>query len=951
MNEDLLLIDKLEYEIIDHPDAATKRDLVEGSLDQTFQKKLNQRAEQIRSNQNSNNRQDEYGMGGLNGSKENFGSVNYQFLISKYHLQFEYEDMGLLDQEINEWFTYYDQTLVGPLDSLPDIYYSLKGDDSDISLILGCIDDLKRHKRLMDGDIILTNAVKVLIYYAFGTYDKKTLRYDQLESIIRNNKRLAMQKHYCEQLYRLVTNFIDERISADRTNLSFEGSSNDPDAANFIRILTLIYFQVNVALFLQDDHPIRINVLDGIVKANLLSKLIEFLEHGKWAPNPKYRIRNVILLVWKLILLEMGDTRHLKRCDEFLTKYHGIKNKRGTDGPVNKLTCTPMEYFAFREDTLDKYPLFDDPNLKNGQLAQQKEHLRSEHSNEEECDEQKDESQSNTSDELETRFEECMALSSHSDSILNLLEMPRTNKSHSVLSQLPAQTVHIATPAPSPTLAPSDYMTGGEKIRRSFQVNQALPFLYPNDSSTVQDTLEGSNMTVPYAIQEADNILKNSIYESYSAKRLWAEKMRFMRQERGYSSEYRNHDEDDDINENLCSQYPDDQNVIKSLIRVEHFYKANLKRLNSLVQVLMETIKVNRMDYNLNYAELELNSSTSFFKNSSILQGKSDLEKDEAKEKVDYILMLQLEMIDVKEVTLKASSSILILLLQWFKKSHILKYYYLSSILSDQQFLSVSLDYMSHSFNNQNLQKWNGDDDKHSPENNQLSEDNEERFPEYEVLISQNKIMNPRIELPRFDFFNNCLKQYPTDHSYQFIDKIMILQLPTVLDSDHISNTYIKSYNKNYCIILSNLLHSINKILIKSITQRIFTLNELKPSELFKMIITNFNCKALTTPILHALRKLIPYQGRKWKSTNMDLISQIYLKLDLSMKDTWLSGKDLEFDFNNSYDQEVALRALLQFYNVRNYPEQMELMGYKISVDRDIPPLDLNDEQGESDLL
>ena len=258
---------------------------------------------------------------------------------------------------------------------------------------------------------------------------------------------------------------------------------------------------------------------------------------------------------------------------------------------------------------------------------------------------------------------------------------------------------------------------------------------------------------------------------------------------------------------------------------------------------------------------------------------------------------------------------------------------------------------MSHSFNNQNLQKWNGDDDKHSPENNQLSEDNEERFPEYECLISQNKIMNPRIELPRFDFFNNCLKQYPTDHSYQFINKTMILQLPTVLDSDHISNTYIKSYNKNYCIILSNLLHSINKILIKSITQRIFTLNELKPSELFKMIITNFNCKALTTPILHALRKLIPYQGRKWKSTNMDLISQIYLKLDLSMKDTWLSGKDLEFDFNNSYDQEVALRALLQFYNVRNYPEQMELMGYKISVDRDIPPLDLNDEQGESDLL
>ena len=37
--EELILIDKLEDQIIDHPDASTKKDLNE-SLDETFQKKI-----------------------------------------------------------------------------------------------------------------------------------------------------------------------------------------------------------------------------------------------------------------------------------------------------------------------------------------------------------------------------------------------------------------------------------------------------------------------------------------------------------------------------------------------------------------------------------------------------------------------------------------------------------------------------------------------------------------------------------------------------------------------------------------------------------------------------------------------------------------------------------------------------------------------------------------------
>ena len=56
--EELILIDKLEDQIIDHPDASTKKDLNE-SLDETFQKKLNARAQQIKSTNNNNNRREE----------------------------------------------------------------------------------------------------------------------------------------------------------------------------------------------------------------------------------------------------------------------------------------------------------------------------------------------------------------------------------------------------------------------------------------------------------------------------------------------------------------------------------------------------------------------------------------------------------------------------------------------------------------------------------------------------------------------------------------------------------------------------------------------------------------------------------------------------------------------------------------------------------------------------
>ncbi|ODV77147.1 factor arrest protein 11 [Suhomyces tanzawaensis NRRL Y-17324] len=906
MQDEHILIDKLEDQIIDHPDASTQHQLHSTSLDETFQNKLNARAEQIKSNQAHESRRT--GKDGVNRPAHDpaggNGSINYQFLINKSHLDYTYRDHEALDQELSEWFTYNDLKVL----SIANLRTSY-ADGTDIGEALSTIES---------GSIAAANgqlaaALDLLIYYSFGSYAQAFHRSDQLRSIIGNNTDL-ISKYAYRPLISLLQVFI-ESITSNETSSKLElGHTSE---STYFKVLTLLYFMINVALEIDDDAKADFQL--HLEKTDLLSSLLQFLEHWKWNPNNSLRARYLIMTIWKLILLEMGDSNHVKLCDEYLIQKYDIKNKNSGDSATKKLTCSPLDYFAFKEDILDKYPLFDNPTLQSFNFDDFKRTL------DEEGIDSNPSNELNLMNELNEssykKYKEYMALNYYSNSLSNLIESPRTYKSHTVLSQLPAQTVHIATPIPSPTLIASDYMSGGEKIRRSYQVNQAMPFIYPN----TEGDLQGLDTNVPLAIKEADRILKDSVYESYSKKRLWEERELFMTQERGYKSEYnQSPDFDTKSSSTKTETSKDELKILRTINRIELFYKKNFIRFNTFIQVLLETIKSNKLDYNLNFPEWELNPETSYLNKNA-----SANFDPETKSKIEFVLMLQLEVINVKEITAKASTGIIFLLLKWFKINHVIKFYYLTSLLFDQQFFTLSLDYLSRSFNNSNLQ----------------STDKDDEITEYEVLINQNKIMNPKIALPKFEFFNNCLNRFPSDFKYKLVNKNIILHLPKIMDDDGISNTYIKEYNENFCFILSNVLNITNKILIPNITQRIFTLNELKPSELYKMIVLNYENEFVTLPILRILKKLVPYQGRKWKSVNMDLISQIYLKTPLTLKDNWLSGKDLESDFNNSYDQEISFRALLQFYNVRNYQKEMEWIGYQVNKDEDIPLLSLGEEE------
>ena len=60
----------------------------------------------------------------------------------------------------------------------------------------------------------------------------------------------------------------------------------------------------------------------------------------------------------------------------------------------------------------------------------------------------------------------------------------------------------------------------------------------------------------------------------------------------------------------------------------------------------------------------------------------------------------------------------------------------------------------------------------------------------------------------------------------------------------------------------------------------------------------------------------------------MELISGVFLYEKLPLTDNWITGKDISGEINDAYGQEIALRAMLQFYNFYHYKSTMEQCGY-----------------------
>lgn len=124
----------------------------------------------------------------------------------------------------------------------------------------------------------------------------------------------------------------------------------------------------------------------------------------------------------------------------------------------------------------------------------------------------------------------------------------------------------------------------------------------------------------------------------------------------------------------------------------------------------------------------------------------------------------------------------------------------------------------------------------------------------------------------------------------------------------------IKDYSHRYFFTTINFLNVLRQI-ITGKTQRIIILAELPPTTLRKAL--TIYQDDIWENVLEIFKEEIPYNGRKWKYNNMNIVSAIYMHCKTKLRDDWLNNGDVNQEIEDAHSQEMAIKALIQFYNNR----------------------------------
>lgn len=652
-----------------------------------------------------------------------------------------------------------------------------------------------------------TSRVLALAYISMGTFASSDSVDCQLKYIRRNNLLLS------SELYQIINAFKKISISCRDDNANLKRQTT-----LLFYCSTILFFIVNVCIDVRDENPEEVrNIMNIFHELQLLQFLTRYIEHWRWNSRLSMRIRNMINLLFKLLVLQFGDKPVYKRTKCYLCNLHDIKYS--DDNSNKKLTISPLHYQAFREDITSRFPDYVTPT-------------------------------SGLPEDVD-----------NSNSLSQFLEIPRSKVRNPANLTLAVPEQHLATPAPSPPGSPNiTQMSESLRSRKSFQTNMAYPCLYPSDDEAGDDDLterlslwgtrKSDDVVVPLSIQEASNILSENLEIKLSVKQLWHERELFMMTERGWQVDHPT----DPYNYSKNSN-EEGEEALEIMKRVDSYYEDCLSSLNSLVFVLLQTMESNLSNIDCRTADIPENAS------------------------VDRLIP-RLEIIRAKEISMKSSSGILCLLLKWFKLNHVLKFEHLAVLLNDSRYIHVCTSLLS----------------------------------KYSDLYAD-KIFN-RMASTSSSFWKHC-STFNESYEKFYLEE--------------------KGASNDYNIIMLSSFTYMLRILRKIIGTKTERLKELPLSIgiLFKRYYRVFNMD-IYHPILRIIKELTPFKNKRWKSEHMELISGVFLYERLELIDNWVTGKDISGELSDACGQEIALRALLQFYNFLHYETSMEDLGYSESTNSNL---------------
>ncbi|RAL58482.1 hypothetical protein DID88_005186 [Monilinia fructigena] len=634
------------------------------------------------------------------------------------------------------------------------------------------------------------------------------------------------------------------------------------------------------------------------LEPNIVNYLLTITGKLRWDEANELPQTRIFLLFWKSILLVFGGTKEID------------KVKRATDELANSggekiITASPLDYHIFRQEITSKYPAYIPPEPL----------------------------------------------------------IPLEPDNNSILPPLPNRPSRASTTASShrhtcPVTTPSPPVGGKAGKKQNYQTNQNFPFMYPPplDSTSnsaggkgaagLQDILVGrkwEGSDIPKSILEAGELFAGRMRMTRAMRQLWDERERFLRFERGWDDRDDEDIEELDLDHILANGLKSQKSkspkvevdygpridisdeVKKKLDLVESFYQYAIPHLQSLVIVLIKALLANvttLMNQPINVqpqSSIPTSARPSGARGPTQAQDPANIPLPNPIDLAD-LTVDEIEAMRFREITSKAVSGILLIVLKWFKVSHVLKFEYLTQLLLDSNYLPLILKMFAHQEIDRIVDSRIDREDlsffafcNGSNKNTLITTE----------AGSEDDAAPPPIKLQRDSTSCNADSQLPAlafqegQHAARRDTEVEELGFPaTEANSQPITEFSWRNFFSSI-----NFLRIMQKI-CKNKAHRNLLLVQYKSSNHLKKSF-KIPQPELRLYTLKLFKNQVPYCGRKWRQANMRVITAVYLHCRPELRDDWLAGSDVDAEVEEALPLEQALRALTHWFNLRRYPDRM----------------------------
>lgn len=785
-----------------------------------------------------------------------------------------------------------------------------------------------------------------LSYIAQGVYGEVHDEKEQLAWIKRNNK-LLRNAAVTEGVFNCVRKALAREWEfGQQAAAAVTGSANGYDPEEFLNQkawnrrelkqgLTILYFLIEVTRQVSDEVSDPENVgMDEELESfreeiaqlpgdgGILGYLLRNISRMRWEDNTNIPLTHMLILAWKAALLLFGTPdRHLPKVKRFARVSQGLSPE--VDKKV--ITANPLDYYLFRQDLIAKYPAYNPPKPlfafdSNSFLP---------------------------------------SLATHESSVRpggNTDVLLGGKGGGENLASILEKAVHIATPAPSPP--PSPINAGKGQKKQNYQTNQNFPFLYPPANDKNLDDAgcwwrDDDGGGVPKSIKEAGDLFSGRTRTSLAMKLLWQEREAFEKYGRGW-----------EVEPSLKKQRWEEEDRIprweeKRLAAVDEVYQNVLPQLQSLVYVLFKVIlqsipagpvapppppppppqntfsSEDRKDSDgsrqviidpatgdVNFGpSASLRNSWNIFskrrggENSSLgtigedpidpVEWEKQMEKERLeRETAENKHWDEVDANRSREIASKAVTALLLVLLKWFRVSHVLKAEYLTQLLLDSNYIPLVLKL----FNQQDVQA-------------ALTTKTDLPERQYFRICNLHSLSPQPLNVPSSTESSSPDEACPPPiRMHRGPPPSEELPPPPETPPNDPPEVITDVSWRNFFASI-NIMRVLQKV-VKGKAHRNLALVQYKSSVILRKPLKCPQAE-LRLYTLKIYKGQVPYCGRKWRQSNMRVITSIYLHCRPELRDDWLAGGDIDQEVEDALPQEQALRALTHFYNIRYFPKSM----------------------------